>query len=266
MTIRHLLADGDAALTALAGRERVLLTFDFDGTLSPIAPTPEQARIEPGAAEALERLLAVADPGVRVGVASGRRIDVLATLVPRVHFLIGLHGLEISIAGEAQRLRFDPAESDPAIERLRRRSAEFTRDGARLEDKRHALTLHVRGLAPERAARALGAFAEAVHGERRSGAPIAALYGHASIEARPAAAGKHLAIAELRERFAADALAFVGDDATDEEVFRAFADELNVVVMDPPRETAAAFFLRSPAETAAMIRRFSELRAAARRR
>jgi hypothetical protein len=35
--------------------------------------------------------------------------------------------------------------------------------------------------------------------------------------------------------------------------------------MDPVRETAAKYFLRSPAETAAMIRRFSELRVAAKR-
>ena len=264
--IRHLLEQGESALAEFAARPRLVLIFDFDGTLSPLAPTPDDARIDSDAREALRSVIADGDPGVRVGIASGRRIEVLRRLVPEVHFLIGLHGLELAIGGEAVRLRFDPRESDAALDRLRRRAGDFTREGARLEDKQHALTLHVRGLTPERAATALGTFAEAVHRERRAGAPIAALYGHASIEARPAEAGKHLAIGEIRDGFGGGALGFVGDDATDEDVFRAFAGELNVAVMDPVRETAAKYYLRSPAETAAMIRRFSELRAALNRR
>ena len=258
---RHLLEQAGAELLAFATKPRVVLVFDFDGTLSPIAPTPEEARIHPAADEALRRLVAGADPGLRVGVASGRTIEVLRPLVPRVDFLIGLHGLEVSSGDGEARLRFDTRESDSALDRLRRRSAEFTRLGGRIEDKGHAITLHVRGLGPERAAAALTAFAEAVYRERAAGSPITALYGHASIEARPAAAGKHHAIGEVRDGFGG-ALGFVGDDASDEEVFRAFPAEMNVVVMDPPRETAASYFLRSPAEAAAMIRRFIELRAA----
>ena len=48
-------------------------------------------------------------------------------------------------------------------------------------------------------------------------------------------------------------MAFVGDDVTDEEVFRAYRDELTVAVMEPPRTTAAAYYLRTPRETAAML-------------
>jgi trehalose 6-phosphate phosphatase len=262
---RHLLEQADVDLAAFAAKPRVVLAFDFDGTLSPIAATPEAARIDEEADSALRRLLAEGDPGIRIGIASGRTIEVLRRLVPRVHFLIGLHGLEVAPEGGEARARFDTRESDAAIERLRRRTAEFTREGARIEDKGHTLALHVRGLSPERAASALATFAEAVHRERRSGAPIAPLYGRAVIEARPDVAGKHLAIDEVRRSFDGT-LAFVGDDATDEEVFRAFPDALNVAVMDPVRETAAKYFLRSPRETAAMIRRFSALRSVAMRR
>ena len=263
--IRHLLEEAESTLASFATRPRVVLVFDFDGTLSPIAPTPDSAKIAPEAYRALCELREHAHPGLAIGVASGRRVDTLRDLVPPVDFLIGLHGLEMADGGGPPRRRFDTRESDAAIERLRRRATEFTRDGARLEDKEHALTLHVRGLAPDRAATALSTFAEAVHRERRAGAPIGALYGRKAIEARPEAAGKHLAIAEIISRLDA-ALVYLGDDQTDEEVFRAFPDELGVVVMDPVRETAAKFFLRSPEETAAMIRRFGELRGGAPRR
>jgi trehalose-phosphatase len=263
---RHLLEEATADLADFATRERLVLAFDFDGTLSPIAPTPQAARIDPAADEALRRLLARADATVRVGVASGRRVENLRPLVPPVDFLIGLHGLEIALGGGDARLRFDTTASDAVLERLRALSADFTRGGARIEDKRHALTLHVRGLTPERAAVALAAFAEAVHLERKAGAPITALYGHASIEARPATAGKQHAIGDVVRDFGGGALAFVGDDASDEEVFRAFPAEMTVVVMDPTRDTAARYFLRSPRETAAMIGRLTDLRAAAKTR
>ncbi|HLZ56824.1 MAG TPA: trehalose-phosphatase, partial [Ktedonosporobacter sp.] len=57
--------------------ERVLaqkplgLAFDFDGTLSPIAPTPEEARLYPGVADLLHR----AQKHARVAILTGREIE-----------------------------------------------------------------------------------------------------------------------------------------------------------------------------------------------
>jgi trehalose 6-phosphate phosphatase len=263
--IRHLLEEAEGELAALAARPRIVLAFDFDGTLSPIAPTPEAARIDAEADRALRELVSLRDPGLRIGVASGRTVERLRRLTPPVDFWIGLHGLEVAEGDGPPRTRFDTRDSDEAIERLRRRAGEFTRGGARLEDKGHALTLHVRGLSTDRAAAALAMFTEAVDAERRAGAPIAALHAHKAIEVRPDRAGKHFAIDEIRRAFDA-ALAFAGDDSTDEDVFRAFPDELCVAVMDPIRETAAKYYLRSPSETAEMLRVFRALRLASPRR
>ncbi len=66
-------------------------------------------------------------------------------------------------------------------------------------------------------------------------------------------AGKHRAIDEALRVLGASGLAFVGDDVTDEEVFRAFPQHLTVAVMDPPRASAATYYLRAPRETAAML-------------
>ena len=171
--------------------------LDFDGTLAPFAPTPDAARLEPTAASALDRLLAEASPGLRIGVASGRTIEDLRRLLPPLHVWIGLHGLEVAIADEPHRLRFDPLRSDRALERLRPRLDAAIGAGGRIEDKVHSIALHVRGLEPARAATAIAAFVREVEREREDGAPLECLSGHMVVEARPLGAGKHRAIDEV---------------------------------------------------------------------
>lgn len=62
--------EGKEALAALLARPaRAVVALDFDGTLSPIVPDPEQARAHPGAVAALRRLA----PHLRaVAVVTGR--------------------------------------------------------------------------------------------------------------------------------------------------------------------------------------------------
>ncbi|GCE26880.1 trehalose-phosphatase [Dictyobacter alpinus] len=67
------------------------LVFDIDGTLSPIAQTPDEAKLYPGAAGYLQRASKFAHVGVLTGraVADGARIVNLEGLT-----YIGTHGLE----------------------------------------------------------------------------------------------------------------------------------------------------------------------------
>jgi trehalose-phosphatase len=251
--MRHLLEEAFEAVERFARLPDALLVLDFDGTLAPFTARPEAARLEPTAAKALDRLLAAAGPGFRVGVASGRPVRDLRRLLPSLHVWVGLHGLELALDEEPSRLRLDPAPSDRALERLRPRLDEAIGAGGRVEDKGHSIALHVRGLEPARAAAAIAAFVREVEREREAGAPLECLSGHSVVEARPVGVGKHRAIDEALRRLGARGLGFVGDDVTDEEVFRAFRAELTVAVMDPPRTTAAAYYLRGPRETAAML-------------
>jgi trehalose 6-phosphate phosphatase len=71
------------------------LVFDIDGTLSPIAPTPDKAQLYPGVAELLEQ--ARDHPGLRVAIITGRAVENGAALV-NIDGLtyIGSHGLEWS--------------------------------------------------------------------------------------------------------------------------------------------------------------------------
>lgn len=261
--MRHLLEDGADRVERFARERGPLLVLDFDGTVAPFAPTPEAARIDPSAEVALRRLTVESGSSaarLRVGVASGRRIDELRRLLPPLDFWIGLHGLEVALGEDASRLRCDPGPSDRALDRIRQRLAEAISHGGRVEDKQHAIALHVRALEPSPRDRAIAAFERIVESERAAGAPLECLRGHLVVEARPTAAGKHRAIADVRSHFGGGTLAFVGDDVTDEEVFRAFPQEVTVVVMDPPRPTEARYYLRSPAETATLLVRLAEIR------
>ena len=67
------------------------LVFDIDGTLSPIAPTPDEARLYPGVASLLQQ----ASEHAHVAIMTGRAIDDGAAIV-NVDGLtyIGSHGLE----------------------------------------------------------------------------------------------------------------------------------------------------------------------------
>ncbi|MHB8600671.1 MAG: trehalose-phosphatase [Ktedonobacteraceae bacterium] len=71
------------------------LVFDIDGTLSPLVPIPDEARLYPGVAELLEALRE--QDGVHVGIMTGRGIDDGAKLVGVDGLTyIGTHGLEWS--------------------------------------------------------------------------------------------------------------------------------------------------------------------------
>jgi trehalose-phosphatase len=255
--IPHLLDEAAHELDAFAHAPRRMLVLDYDGTLAPFAQTPGAARIDPSAAQALDRLMARGDPDQWIGVASGRRIDDLRRRLPPLHFLIGLHGLEVAIGAEPYRLRFDPEVSDRALDRLRRQLDPIVRHGARIEDKQHSLAVHVRGLDPAPAAAAVLAFEDIVERERLAGAPLECMRGQLVVEARPVQAGKHRAIEEVRAALGAAALGIMGDDLTDEEAFRAFPSALTVVVMSAARPTAARFYLRSPQETGVMLARLA---------
>jgi len=69
------------------------LVFDIDGTLSPIAPTSEEARLYPGVVPLLER----AREHAHVAIMTGRAIDHGCSIV-NVDGLtyIGTHGMEWS--------------------------------------------------------------------------------------------------------------------------------------------------------------------------
>ncbi len=193
-----------ASLVApLVGAPRsTAILLDVDGTLAPIVPRPELARVPPEVQAELRRL---ARRYLLVACLSGRSGEEAARLVAVEEVrCIGNHGLELA----------------PGANELARDVARFRdRIVARwpVEDKRLSLSLHYREASDEKAAldtlRRIAADAEA--------AGLDARFGRKVLEIRPRVhADKGTAAGALLAESGAELALYAGDDTTDLDAFR----------------------------------------------
>lgn len=91
--MRHLFHSWNHVARRLRSGRTIALFLDFDGTLTPLRPRPEDVQLDEATRSALSRL--VRSPRFRVWVVSGRRrADIRARVrVPGIRYL-GLHGWE----------------------------------------------------------------------------------------------------------------------------------------------------------------------------
>ncbi len=129
--------------------EKLVLLFDYDGTLTPIVEHPWLAKLAPRTRELLGQLAAL--PGVHVGVISSRRIEEIEQLVgiPNL-FYSGHSGIEVKLT-DATIVHPTALQNSQMIEEVVRRLAaiEHVYPGAWVERKRYGFTVHYRGVAPE---------------------------------------------------------------------------------------------------------------------
>jgi trehalose-phosphatase len=138
-------------LKTVAGRVRstreLWIGTDFDGTLAPIMPRPEQVRLDLRTRQAL--LALKRQRGVHLAVLSGRTLpDLRRRLRLRGLFLAGAGGVETWDPARGRQVHLEPGSR---IDRgLKRELADWCRrfEGAWLEDKRHAFALHYRAVPP----------------------------------------------------------------------------------------------------------------------
>jgi len=183
--------------------EETALLFDVDGTLSPIAPRPELARVP---AETRHELARLARSYLLVACISGRPGEEAAALVGLEGIrYVGNHGLEL----------------DERAGELAAQIAAF-RDsvGLPVEDKGLSLSYHYRGAEDEDAARAnLEQVAERA---REKG--LDPRWGRKVLEVRPSvAADKGTAVRALLASVKARRGLYAGDDTTDLDAFQGLA-------------------------------------------
>ena len=216
-----------------------LLALDYDGTLAPFRVERDEARPPAEVRALLQRLTAATS--TRVVIVSGRAIADLEALldIEPLPEIYGVHGWEHRLADGS---RADPALPDAVARAL---DAEVARleadgDGGRIERKSAGLALHWRGLD------AAGAAAvEARIGARwrelaaREGFEVRAFDG--GLELRRPGRDKGGVMRELLASTPLDAaVAYLGDDETDEDAFRALEGRgLALLVAGEPRPTAA---------------------------
>lgn len=236
-------------IATLADGRRPLVALDHDGTLSPIAPRPADARLAPGARAALERLCLHAD----VVIMSGRGLDDLTTRFDGLGVtIVSEHGLRHRRPdGTISQLTVGLAERTLADLRPRLGALLADEEGWLVEDKGVGLAVHHRLVPAEHieptlsAVRVLLETAAArptTEGGTRPGGQIQA--GKSVLEIRALGAEKGAALEHLTSTRTAHPrpVVMVGDDVTDESAL-AVAERsggVGVLVADRPRATAAS--------------------------
>jgi trehalose-phosphatase len=234
----------------LEGRP-LLLLLDVDGTLSPIAPRPEDAVVPPETQRVVEQLAAT--PNVHVAVVSGRAAaDARRIVHAGGVWVIGNHGIETAAPNEPPLARDDVAAFADriALAADRARAISESMEGIIVENKQWTLSVHYR-LAHRRVVPALRAQIELIADDLG----LRLTRGKEVLEIRPPVeVDKGTAAVALADRLGAlhdeASILSAGDDRTDEDMFRSLralkprAVTVHVGVDPNARQTVAEFTVR----------------------
>lgn len=246
--MKPILAKENVDVLAQLAWARALIAFDFDGTLAPIVDDRECASMRAVTLRRFSRLCTL----YPCAVISGRsQRDVASRLdgAP-VKYVVGNHGLE-------------PGAGLTAFEREVSRAHTVLVDALRewpgvdVEDKRYSLALHYRRCRRKREAR------EAILGAVRAlPTPMRIVPGKMVVNVVPARApDKGDALLDLRTREKADIALYVGDDVTDEDVFKLDQPgRVLTVRVGESRASSATYFLRTQREIDTLLNKLVVLR------
>jgi trehalose 6-phosphate phosphatase len=234
--MRDLLSRESGEVLAQLAWSRVLVAFDFDGTLAPIVAARDDAQMRIRTSELFAKVCRL----YPCAVISGRsQADVAARLgAAPVKYVVGNHGLEPGAS-------LDEFEKEIAEARA---SLEETLTGIAsvdIEDKRYSLALHYRRSRNKRLARSAIVAAVAALPVR-----VRVVPGKLVVNVVPERApNKGEALMDLRKAEQADTALYVGDDVTDEDVFKIDQPgRLFTVRVGESKTSAAAYFLQDQSD------------------
>jgi trehalose 6-phosphate phosphatase len=228
--------------------DRLALFLDYDGTLTPIRKHPDEAVLSLKTTQLLRAL--ARHPKVWVTIVSGRSLDDVKRKVGLKGdgvWYIGNHGLEAEGTG----LRFThptASKAKPLIDRLAERLNTIVRPipGAWVEHKGLTLSVHFRQVSPTKKPLVQDAVEVAIHPFQKDG-KVRLSSGKEVLEVRPCVRwNKGEAVGWLLSKqkgsLAKGTLLpiGVGDDKTDEDMFRILNPRGITVAVGPDRPNSSA--------------------------
>jgi trehalose-phosphatase len=242
----------------LAEADRRALILDYDGTLAPFRVRRDEAVPWAGVREAIRAILA--SSGSHVVVVSGRTVQEVVTLlgVDPPPEIWGAHGWQ-------QMLPDGTCRTATPDERARKALAD-ARDGLRRdgridmsEEKPGCVAIHWRGR-DEREIDEIRSRYRAPWSELASLGGLTLVEFDGGLELRARGRDKGFVVRTIRSEIGEDVImAVLGDDATDEDAFRALGEQdLAVLVRPEPRPTAADLWIEPPGELIAFLERWNE--------
>jgi trehalose 6-phosphate phosphatase len=241
----------------LSERPQIALLVDYDGTITPIVERPEAAKLSDSTRRTLDA--AARTPGIDVTVVSGRAIKDLRERVGLQNVTyVGNQGFEV----DGPALHFRHQSVDRVVSSMTAASEALRAlkiPGALIEMKGPTLAFHYRGVSERRRDQAVKQ-ARAVLRRRR----LRVVQGKLVLEGRPAVDWHkgHAALWVLGQRYGTDWPAraralYMGDDTTDEDVFRSLQGigrSICVGEFVPQASARADFRLPDPDAAIALIR------------
>jgi trehalose-phosphatase len=240
----------------LARASSRILFADYDGTLAPFTSQADRAAPYPGVAQLLNEIAQA--PGSHVVLVSGRRLADMSG--PLSHICAGevwaSHGWQHSLRDGPQ-IDYVPDEPErSALDDAERHARALEALGARVERKAASVAVHWRGLDE--------ISADVIEAELRHRWPsyekrgLDILEFEQGIELRSVARTKADAVSEtLAARGQGAVCAFLGDDLTDEDGFRAVRGRgIGVLVRPAWRRTHADLWLQPPRDVIGFLSRW----------
>ena len=197
------------------------LFLDYDGTLVPIARTPDEAQPDAALLELLTQL--AHSEFIHVAIISGRSLASLQAMLPVPAIsLVGAYGIEIQMPGATPITRVDPKRIRPKIAEIKSAWQKLIaeRSGYFLEDKGLSVALHARFADPQERAVIIPS-AEVIARMATRPGNFQILGNVDFLEVAPLLANKGKAVEWLLDQktFADGCIVYFGDDDKDAEAF-----------------------------------------------
>ena len=241
--------------------KQVCIFLDYDGTLTPITKTPQQAILSKEMKRTLKIL--AQNPHCILIVISGRALSNLKKMIRLKNIIyIGSHGLEFGDLHTAFSIPIS-LKYKTILKQIKNKLSDKLANikGILIEDKKFSLCLHYRSVNKKNILITKNIFKQVV-ATYKAQQKLRVLTGKKILEIIPDTfwnKGKFVSLILdlLQTIFKLDHIIplYIGDDITDEYAFSALKNRGITIFVGKPKQTQAKYYLKNPVEVKALLKK-----------